>query len=66
MLQQRSHSQPDSTFERRLADHKSRLEQKAARLKPGPARDELLQKVRQIDTAAHINEWLNCGLQAPR
>jgi hypothetical protein len=67
MLQQRSHSHPDSTFEQRLAEQKARLEQKAARLKPGPERDELLRKARQIDTAVHINEWLNSpGLQSPK
>ena len=61
---QRSHSHPDSTFEERLAEHKASLEQKAARLKPGPKQDELLRKA--IDTAVHINEWLNSpGLKAP-
>jgi hypothetical protein len=63
---QRSHSHPDSTFEQRLTEHKAILERKAARLKPGPARDELLRKAQQIDVATHINEWLNCGLEAPR
>jgi hypothetical protein len=64
---QRSHSHPDSTFEERLADHKASLEQKAARLRPGPERDELLRKAGQIDTAVQINEWLNSpGLQAPK
>jgi hypothetical protein len=64
---QRSHSHPDSTFEERLADHKASLEQKAARLRPGPERDELLRKAGQIDTAVHINEWLNSrGLKAPK
>ena len=37
---QRSTSHPDSTFEQRLAEHKASLELKAARLKPGPERDE--------------------------
>jgi hypothetical protein len=64
---QRSQSHPDSTFEERLAEHKASLEQKAARLKPGPERDHLLQKARQIDTAADIHGWLNSpGLQAPK
>jgi hypothetical protein len=63
---QRSHSHPDSTFEQRLAEHKAILERKAAQLKPGPRRDQLLRKARQIDTARHINEWLNSpGLKAP-
>jgi hypothetical protein len=62
-----SYSHPQTSFEERLAEHKARLERKASRLKPGPNRDELLQKARQIDTARHINEWLNSpGLQAPR
>ena len=56
MLRSTSHPQ---TFQERLAEHKARLEQKASRLKPGPERDELLRKARQIDTARHINEWLN-------
>jgi hypothetical protein len=54
------------TFEERLAEQKARLEQRAHQLKPGPERDELLRKAEQIDTATHINEWLNSGLQAPK
>ena len=32
---------------------------KASQLKPGPERDDLLKKAQEIDTAAHIDEWLN-------
>jgi hypothetical protein len=63
MLQSRLHPH---TFEERLAEQKARLEQRAHQLKPGPERDELLRKAEQIDTATHINEWLNSGLQAPK
>jgi hypothetical protein len=64
MLRSRSHTH---TFEGRLAEHKVRLEKKASKLKPGPKRDDLLKKAQQIDTAAHINDWLNSrGLQSPR
>jgi hypothetical protein len=64
MLRSRSHPQ---TFEERLAEQKARLEKKASTLKPGPARDDLLKKAQQIDTATHINQWLNSpGLQSPR
>jgi hypothetical protein len=64
MLRSRSHPQ---TFQERLAEQKARFEKQASRLKPGPERDELLRKAQQIDTARHINEWLNSGsLQAPR
>jgi hypothetical protein len=61
----RSISHPHS-FRERLAEEKARLEKKASRLKPGPERDELLKKAGQIDTAAHISEWLNSGLESPR
>jgi hypothetical protein len=64
MLRSRSHPQ---TFAERLTDQKARLEKQASRLAPGPERDDLLRKARQIDTAKDINEWLNSpGLQAPR
>jgi len=33
----------------------------------GPERDELLEKARRADTAAHIDDWANSpGLQPPR
>jgi hypothetical protein len=61
----RSISYPHTLGER-LAEQKAHLEQRVHQLKPGPARDELLKKVGQIDTATHVNEWLNSGLQPPR
>jgi hypothetical protein len=64
MLRSRSHPH---TFQERLAEQKARLEERASQLKPGPERDDLLRKARQLDTARDINEWLNSpGLQAPR
>ena len=57
---------PPQTFDERLADQKACLEKKASKLKPGSERDELLKKAQQIDTARHINEWLNSGLETPR
>jgi hypothetical protein len=64
MLRSRSHPH---TFEERLAEQKTRFEKQASKLRPGPEREELLRKARQIDTAAHINEWLNSpGLRSPR
>lgn len=56
MLRCRSHPH---TFQERLAAHKTRLEQKAAGLRPGPERDELLRQVEQIDRAADIHDWLS-------
>jgi len=55
------------TLYERLADEKKRIELAAALLEPESIRDKLLQKLRQLDVAAHINEWLSSpGLQAPR
>ena len=64
MLRSRSHPH---TFQERLDAQKAHLEKKASQLKPGPERDDLLRRAEQIDTAKHINEWLNSsGLQPPR
>jgi hypothetical protein len=45
---------------------KAKLEAQVARLKPGPQMDELFRKIRQLETALHINEWLSAPeLQPP-
>lgn len=63
MIRRRSASH---TFEDRLAAEKGRLEAQVAQLKPGAERDRLLEKIRQLETASHINEWLSSsGLQPP-
>ena len=55
------------TFEDRIAAEKARLEAQVAKLKPGPQKDGLLKKISQLETAAHINEWLaSPGLQPPK
>lgn len=39
---------------------------KAAELKPGIERDDMLRKARQADTALHLDEWTNSpGLKPP-
>ena len=54
------------TFEGRIAAEKARLEAEAADLRPGPQKDELLKKIRQLETASRLNEWLSSpGLQPP-
>jgi hypothetical protein len=51
----------------RLTDEKKRVEAAAALLGPGLIRTKLLEKLRQLDVAAHMNDWLSSpGLQAPR
>jgi hypothetical protein len=56
-----------NTFEENVAAEKARLETQVAKLPPGPRRDKLLKKIRQLETASHISEWLNSpGLQPPK
>jgi hypothetical protein len=65
-MQHRRRSVPH-TFEDRIAAEKARLETQVASLPPGPQRDALQKKVRQLETAAHINEWVSSpGLQSPK
>jgi hypothetical protein len=54
------------TFEENIAVEKTKLEAQVAKLKPGPQRDGLLRKIRQLETASHMNDWLTSpGLQSP-
>jgi hypothetical protein len=65
-MQQRRQSRPHS-FEDQLAAEKVRLRLQLASAPRGPERDMLITKLRQIETASHINEWLSSpGLQPPR
>ncbi|WP_314958099.1 hypothetical protein [Bradyrhizobium cosmicum] len=52
-------------YERLAVEHK-RIEAAMVLLAPGSKRNELLQKLRQLDIAAQTNEWLSSpGLRAP-
>jgi hypothetical protein len=54
-----------ATFEERLAEEARRFKEAANKLPPGTARELLLRRARQADTA-HINMWLKSpGLQPP-
>jgi len=65
-VMKRNRSKPHS-FEERLTQEAFRLEAQARRLPPGKERDELFRKLRQIDTAAHLAEWLKSpGLRPPK
>jgi hypothetical protein len=56
----------EKTFEERLAEEARRFKEAADKLPHGTARDLLLRRARQAETASHINEWLRSpGLQAP-
>ena len=49
------------TFQERLAEEAMRFKAAADLLPPGTERDLLLRRVRQAETAAHIDDWLNAG-----
>jgi hypothetical protein len=51
----------------RLAAFAQDARVEAAKLPPGPEREEMLRKASQADTAAHLDEWCNSpGLQQPK
>ena len=59
--------QPKLPLQDRLALHALRLKEEAESLRPGPARDAMIRRARQAETASHVNEWLlSPGLLAPR
>jgi hypothetical protein len=50
-----------------IAAEKAQLEAQVVNVPHGPARDEILRKIRQLDTASHISEWLSSPeLQPPK
>jgi hypothetical protein len=55
---QRRRSAPH-TFEENIAAEKAKLEAQIAKLKPGAQMDALRNKIRQLETASHLNEWLS-------
>jgi hypothetical protein len=61
----RRRSLPHS-FEDQIAAEKARLQEKITDLVNGPDRDAALKKIRQLETASHINDWLTSpGLRSP-
>jgi hypothetical protein len=60
-------SQPKLPLQDRLALHALRLEEEARSLPPGPEREAMIRRARQVETASHVNEWLSSpSLQPPR
>jgi hypothetical protein len=61
--------QPRSTesLKDKLAAFAEATREKASALPPGLKQRDMLQKARQAETAAHMDEWLNSpGLQSPK
>jgi hypothetical protein len=65
-VQHRRRLKHTKSLEERLAEEARGLRAVAATLPSGPARDALLLKARQDETAAHMTEWLDSpGLKPP-
>jgi hypothetical protein len=67
-MAQRKQIQHKTTFEQRLAVEAQRFKEAAEEQPPGSlARELLLRRARQAETALHVNEWLSSpGLAPPR
>jgi hypothetical protein len=62
---QRRRSVPHS-FEGQIAAEKKRLEEQIAGTPHGPQRDAIVKKIRQLETAGHMSDWLKSpGLRPP-
>jgi hypothetical protein len=56
-----------TTLQDRVIEWAKEARDQAAVLPPGPKRDMLLKKVRQAETALHLEDWANSpGLQPPK
>ena len=64
---QRRRIEHSKTFEERLAEEAIKFKEAGEKQPPGSmARELLLRRARQAETAAHINEWLRSpGLRPP-
>jgi hypothetical protein len=63
----RSEPSRQYSFEDRIAEEKKRLEEQASLLPNGLPKNQLLRKIRQLETASHLNEWLSSpGLRPPK
>jgi hypothetical protein len=66
-MQKRRRFKHTQTFQERLAEEAKRFREAAAELPQGTARELLLRRARQAETASHMSEWLSSpGLQPPK
>lgn len=65
-MQMRRRVRQATSLKERLMAFAQDARAKAAELKPGIERDDMLRKARQADTALHLDEWANSpGLKPP-
>jgi hypothetical protein len=64
-MTKRNRATPHS-FDDRIAKEKARVQAQLANIGHGPEREALTVKIRQLDTASHLNQWLTSpGLRSP-
>jgi hypothetical protein len=54
-----------TTLEDRIVEWAKDVRAQAAQLPPGPERDGLLKKIRQAETAMHLDDWVNSTASQP-
>ena len=60
MIKKRNRAKHTATFEERLAEQSQKFAEAANKLPNGSkARELLLRRARQMETASHINKWLS-------
>jgi hypothetical protein len=56
-----------ASIEDRIAARTREINARAEALPPGAERDKLIRRVRQAETALHMQDWLNSpGLRSPK
>lgn len=66
-MKQRHRFKQETSLSERLVGQANRCREQASRLPPGRQRDALLEKARQADTVAHLNDWISSpGEQQPK
>jgi hypothetical protein len=58
-------NQPKLHFDKRLAQEALRIQEQIKSLPNGRERELLVRKARQLETAAHITEWLSSAELKP-
>jgi hypothetical protein len=66
MIKRRRRFKQTTSLAERLMESVEQLRQQLAELPPGPERDKVAKRIRQSETASHIEDWLRSpGLQPP-
>ena len=67
MIIKRRRFRQETSLQDRIVEWAVALRKQADVMRPGPERDELLKKLRQAETAMHMEDWANSrGLQPPK